>query len=135
MTAEGLPYRADGRRMFEGKTALVIGASRGIGAATAAALVRDGARVVLAARDGASLDAFAADLRGCGGDVLTKPADAGDEDAVAALVAFAVDAFGRLDVAVNNAAMALPQARIEDTELSRLRPADARERARLSLRR
>src|SRR4051794_11860615 len=89
---------------LSGRVALVTGASRGIGAVTAAAFSRAGAAVVLAARDAAALDAQAERLRSQGGDALAVPTDVADEAAVHALIGRTLDAYGRLDAAVNNAA-------------------------------
>jgi NAD(P)-dependent dehydrogenase (short-subunit alcohol dehydrogenase family) len=94
---------ADAERLA-GKVAIVTGASRGIGAATCRALARAGADLLLAARDAAALDALAAELTGTGARALAVPTDVSDPDSVQRLVARAVDAFGRLDIAVNNAA-------------------------------
>jgi len=91
------PFRLDGR------TALVTGASRGIGAAIARALDRAGARVALAARSRAGLAAVAADLTH---DPVVIEADLAGAEAPARLAADALDALGHLDVLVNNAAMA-----------------------------
>jgi NAD(P)-dependent dehydrogenase (short-subunit alcohol dehydrogenase family) len=89
---------------FEGRVALVTGASRGIGAATARAFARAGAAVVLAARSADALDALAREITEAGGRALAVPTDVGDASAVARLVETTVDTFGRLDAAVNNAA-------------------------------
>ncbi|HEX4188631.1 MAG TPA: SDR family NAD(P)-dependent oxidoreductase [Solirubrobacteraceae bacterium] len=86
------------------RVALVTGASRGIGAATARALARKGAAVALAARDADRLDALVAEITEAGGRALSVPVDVGDADAVEGMVARTVDAFGRLDIAFNNAA-------------------------------
>jgi len=91
------PFRLDGR------TALVTGASRGIGAAIARALDAAGARVALAARDRAALDAVAGALAH---DPVVLTTDLADPDAPAALAAAAVEALGAVDVLVNNAAVA-----------------------------
>jgi NAD(P)-dependent dehydrogenase (short-subunit alcohol dehydrogenase family) len=88
---------------FEGKVALVAGASRGIGAVTARAFARAGAAVVLAARDRDKLEAVAEGIRAEGGRALAVPADVGDAAAVGHLVEAALTEFGRLDAAFNNA--------------------------------
>jgi len=78
------------RHWLAGRLALVTGASRGIGAATAAALAAAGARVVLAARDGEALEAVAQAIRDEGSDARAVPADVarpGDVDALFAAVA------------------------------------------------
>ncbi|MEN3362379.1 MAG: hypothetical protein V7637_6361 [Mycobacteriales bacterium] len=90
-------------RPFAGKVALVAGASRGIGAAAAAAFARAGAAVVLGARDRAALDAVVAGIRAEGGRALAVPTDVTDPAAAERLVRQAIDGFGRLDAAFNNA--------------------------------
>jgi NAD(P)-dependent dehydrogenase (short-subunit alcohol dehydrogenase family) len=90
-------------RPFDGKVALVAGASRGIGAATAGAFARAGAAVVLAARDKDALEQVADGIRGGGGRALAVPTDVGEPASVERLVAQAEATFGRLDAAFNNA--------------------------------
>ena len=87
-----------------GRVALVTGASRGIGAATARALARAGAAVALAARTEEALVALADEITAEGGRALPVPTDVGDPASVLRLVEQTVGAFGRLDIAVNNAA-------------------------------
>lgn len=89
-----------------GKVAIVTGASRGIGAATALALVREGAVVTLTSRKQEALDEVADQIRAAVPDarVLAHASHAADPDAAAQVVAATTDAFGRLDVLVNNAA-------------------------------
>jgi NAD(P)-dependent dehydrogenase (short-subunit alcohol dehydrogenase family) len=89
---------------LDGCVALVTGASRGIGAATARAFSRAGASVVLAARNEAALNTLAAEIGDSGGTALVVPTDVTDATAVERLVGATVQRFGRLDVACNNAA-------------------------------
>ncbi|MDL4775936.1 SDR family oxidoreductase [Actinomadura xylanilytica] len=93
------------RTGLEGKTALITGASRGIGKAIALALAAEGANVVLSSRKQDALDAVAAEIRAAhpGVGVLAKAAHVGDADQAAACVDAAVAEFGTLDVLVNNA--------------------------------
>src|SRR6202790_4030903 len=86
-----------------GKVALVIGASRGIGAATAKALARAGAKVMLAARDANALETVVGEIRIEGHNARFVAVDIGDESSVAHLIKCVLDQFGRLDVAFNNA--------------------------------
>ncbi|MFD6390516.1 SDR family oxidoreductase [Nocardia sp. NPDC060259] len=87
-----------------GRTALVTGASRGIGLATAAELMRRGANVLITARKPEPLEAAAIELRALGhkGQVATLAGNAGDADARAEAVARAVTEFGSLDILINN---------------------------------
>ena len=93
---------------FTNKVALVTGASSGMGLATARAIAQAGAAVVLADVNQAALQAATDDLAAAGERVLGVPCDVADEDQVAALVAAAVDTFGRLDMAFNNAGIQVP---------------------------
>ena len=86
------------------RVVLVTGASRGIGRAIAEAYADAGASVVLSSRTQSDLDAVAAGIEADGGTALPVAAHTGDTDAVTALVEAAVDAFGGIDVLVNNAA-------------------------------
>ena len=87
------------------RVVLVIGASRGIGAAIATAFAATDARVVLAARDGGALERVAAGIDTAVGApvTVTRSVDVTDEDAVRGLLDEIDDRFGRLDVAVNSA--------------------------------
>jgi NAD(P)-dependent dehydrogenase (short-subunit alcohol dehydrogenase family) len=88
---------------LENRTALVTGASRGIGAATARALDRAGARVALVARSREDLDKVAA---GLGRNPVVIPADLRKPDAAGEAAAHALEALGSVDILVNNAAAA-----------------------------
>ena len=91
------------RRLLEGKVAIVTGASRSIGAASARAFADAGAAVVLAARTEAAIRAIAQDIESKGGKAIAVPTDVTDPESVARLVEQAVAKFGRVDVAFNNA--------------------------------
>src|SRR5439155_7068615 len=87
-----------------GRVAIVGGAGRGMGRAIAAALLAEGARVAICARDADALERAAADLAGPNGaaQVLAVPADLARPDDVSRLVAHTVERWGRVDVVVNN---------------------------------
>ena len=84
-----------------GKVAIVTGSSRGIGLASAAALLREGCRVTICARGEARLMEAAAELNG-GGAVLPIVADLSTAEGVESVVSRTVEAFGGLDILVNN---------------------------------
>lgn len=89
---------------LNGKVALVTGASRGIGAAIAIELAREGVHVCLVARDLAKLNEVAAEVRGIANvRTAVHVADLREPAGAAAAVKAATDAFGRLDILVNNA--------------------------------
>ncbi|MGI5287284.1 SDR family NAD(P)-dependent oxidoreductase [Nonomuraea polychroma] len=90
---------------MSGRTALVTGAGRGIGAAVSSALCRAGASVVLAARDGQPLEALAAHISAAGGQAVAVPTDLTDPRSVRRLAEQILGAFGRLDAAVNHGAV------------------------------
>ncbi|MCI4363719.1 MAG: SDR family oxidoreductase [Thermoplasmata archaeon] len=90
-------------RSYSGKVALVVGASRGIGAETAMAFGRHGATVVLASRDAEALEKVAEGIRGGGGKALVVPTDLADPSAIAALGARIRAELPGLHAAFNNA--------------------------------
>jgi len=87
----------------ENRVAIVTGAARGIGAAYAKGLAREGAKVIIA--DISPGRAVADDIAAAGGTAIAVETDVSDADACGALVDRAVEAFGRLDILVNNAAV------------------------------
>jgi len=105
------------------KLALVTGASRGIGAATAEALAREGAHVILTARAAEGLEAVEDRIHAAGGSATIAPADLTEGDSVARLAAAIGGRWNGLDVLVLNAAMLgtlTPVAQIDGRELNRL---------------
>jgi NAD(P)-dependent dehydrogenase (short-subunit alcohol dehydrogenase family) len=88
---------------FEGKVALVTGGTSGIGKTTAIAFARAGAKVVLSGRREKEGTQVVAEIRKLGGDAAFVRADVAKDADVKAMVRFAVDKFGRLDIAFNNA--------------------------------
>jgi NAD(P)-dependent dehydrogenase (short-subunit alcohol dehydrogenase family) len=89
-----------------GKTAIVTGASYGLGATFAEALATAGANVVLAARSRDKLEDVARRIADAGGKALAVPCDVADSAQVASLLDQACQAFGRVDIMVNNAGIA-----------------------------
>ncbi|MGH9841521.1 MAG: SDR family oxidoreductase [Blastocatellia bacterium] len=87
-------------KRLDGKIALITGASRGIGKGIAEAFAREGASLVLAARDENRLNQLAGSL---GTPVIAVPADVTDEPQVQGIFRHAMERFGRLDILVNNA--------------------------------
>jgi 7-alpha-hydroxysteroid dehydrogenase len=97
------------RFRLDDKVVVVTGGGRGIGAAIARAYADVGANLVLAARTESQLDEVAADVRASGGEAVTVVADVSDLDTLEGLVDAAVEAFGGIDVVVNNAGGSMPQ--------------------------
>ena len=91
------------RFRLDGKIAIVTGAGRGIGAATARAMGEAGANVVLASRTAEQLEAVAADVRAFGGQALVIPTDVNENANIEALAHATIEEFGRIDIVVNNA--------------------------------
>jgi NADP-dependent 3-hydroxy acid dehydrogenase YdfG len=103
---------------LSGKTALVTGASSGIGAATALALAAEGARVAIAARRLQRLTDLAGRIRDAGGEALPIEADLTDEAQASGMVRHALQAFGRLDMllAIAGVGVAAPFANTTSAE-------------------
>jgi len=95
------------------RVALVTGASRGIGAATAEILARRGAQVALSARTVSDLEQIASRIRGAGGQALVVPCDVLDHAQVEAAIDAVVTHWGRLDILVNNAGLGTPTMPVE----------------------
>ncbi len=90
---------------LKNRTALVTGASQGIGRATALALAQSGARVAAAARSGEKLASVVAEIEAAGGEAVAVPMDVADGEQVRTGVRTAIEKLGKLDILVNNAAI------------------------------
>lgn len=102
---------------LKGKVAIVTGGSRGVGRAIAASLAREGARVMIAARDPKRLEAARAELaRETGGEVRAHAADLEKDGDARALVEATMQAYGRLDILVNAAGTVNPAEFLSLTE-------------------
>jgi 7-alpha-hydroxysteroid dehydrogenase len=104
------------RFRLDGQVAIITGAGRGIGAATARLLADAGADVVVTARTAEQLEAVADEVRALGRRAVAVPGDVNDLDFLTSLPGRAVDELGRVDVVVNNAGGAPP------VELTKLTP-------------
>ena len=102
---------------LEGRNAFVTGASRGIGRAIALAFADAGANVALVSRSEDALEETAREVESRGRKAVTLVADVGDADAVAAAVERAGEAFGGLDVVVNNAGAAPFRSDVAETRI------------------
>lgn len=104
----------DTAKPLAGKTVLVTGSGRNLGRGMALGFARAGANVVLNGhRDWAALEGVAAEVRAVGGQALPILADVSQPDQVKAMVAQALDHFGRVDISVSNVGLRLRQAFLE----------------------
>ncbi len=99
------------------KVAIVTGGGRGIGRATALALAREGAAVVLAARSAAEIESVAREMRELEARAVPVVTDVACEDDIGRLVQRSLEAFGRIDILVNNAGIGLPLRDVVDLGL------------------
>jgi 3-oxoacyl-[acyl-carrier protein] reductase len=104
-------------RHLEGKVAIVTGGSRGIGRAIAERFAAEGAKVVVnhVSSSGAA-DAVVAAIRGAGGEAISVRADVSKAPDVAALVAAAINRYGRIDILVNNAGVMFTKPVLDTSE-------------------
>lgn len=101
-----------------GRAALITGASQGLGREIAAAYVREGADVVICARDAAMLEQARAELATSGQRVIARTCDVSRPDEVTALVAAAIAELPNLDILVNSAGVYGPKGLVEDNDWS-----------------
>jgi NAD(P)-dependent dehydrogenase (short-subunit alcohol dehydrogenase family) len=110
-------------KQFSGKLALVTGASRGIGAATAEALAAEGAHVILVARTASALEEVEQRIHEAGGTATIAPLDLTDGESIGKIASAVAERWQKLDVLVLNAAMLgslTPVQDIDPKEYSRL---------------
>ena len=99
-----------------GKSAVVTGASRGIGAATAKILAEAGASVVLAARTSNQIEALATEINASGGKAVEVACDVSDFEAFGTAISAALDLTGTLDILVNNAGVIDPIGHLSESD-------------------
>lgn len=105
-----------GESWLNGKTAVVTGASRGIGEATARYFASLGANVVLAARSEADINRIVEDINGKGASAVSVVCDVSRYADVEKMMGIAVEQYGQIDVLVNNAGLIEPIARIAESD-------------------
>ena len=93
-----------GKYDLSGKVAIITGGGRGIGRAVALKLANCGAKVVLAARTAEQLAGVVEEIKAGGGEAVAQPTDLMLSEQISALVEAAMNAFGRIDILINNAA-------------------------------
>lgn len=103
--------------MLQDKIAIITGASSGIGRATALRFAREGAALVVNARNEDALSRLAGEIAGTGAKVVAVAGDVSDEETHRRMVDAAVEDFGRLDIAINNAGTVGPYKPLADVSL------------------
>ncbi len=99
---------------FTGKVVLITGGSRGLGRAMSHGFARAGARVIVASRKIEACEAVVADIRNAGGEAVALAAHTGDTDSLDVLVQASYDAYGRVDVLINNAGINVAMGALTD---------------------
>jgi NAD(P)-dependent dehydrogenase (short-subunit alcohol dehydrogenase family) len=105
-------------RMLDDKVVIVTGGGGGIGSAAALVFARHGAKVVVSDLDGATAERAAQAVKDAGGEAASLAVDVTKEADVERMVAFAVERFGKLDGAFNNAGLSMPLKPTAEVELS-----------------
>src|SRR5215471_14434032 len=90
-------------KKLAGRTAVVTGASRGLGKAMAIALAAEGARIALVSRDIDQLELVAAEIAGAGGEAASFPGNVTSEDQVRSVEKAVMNRFGKVHILINNA--------------------------------
>lgn len=110
-------------KRLEGKVAIITGAASGIGEAEARAFAREGAKITMVtSRRKDDMERIADDIRTAGGEVVTVLADIGEEKSWELIVNETIQAYGKINILVNNAAIR-PFGTIEDTDADEFRKA------------
>jgi NAD(P)-dependent dehydrogenase (short-subunit alcohol dehydrogenase family) len=104
-------------RRYDGKVAVISGASGGIGAATARRLASEGAKVVLADIAVAGADRTAETIRAAGGECFAHYLDLAEEESIKALIDTTIERYGRIDVLFNNAADTRGETMVKDAAI------------------
>jgi NAD(P)-dependent dehydrogenase (short-subunit alcohol dehydrogenase family) len=105
------------KKKLQGQVAIISGAGRGIGAATAELLAQAGAAVVLTARSADQVESVAARLRQAGGRAIAVEADVSDPEQVEEVVEAGLTQFDRIDILVNNAGVIWPLDAVLDADM------------------
>lgn len=108
-------------KRYQGKSVLITGAGSGIGKAAALAFASEGARLLICDLKRETLELTARELRDKGSEVVAIEADVADEETAPTLVSAAQSAFGRLDIAINNAGVAHAMAKLPRIEIETMR--------------
>ncbi len=103
-------------QLLKDRTALITGASQGIGRAIAMTFAREGANIVVTARSEGRLRALAAEAEALGVGALAAPADIGVESEINGVAEAAISRFGAIDILVNNAAIIQPRISVIDLD-------------------
>jgi NAD(P)-dependent dehydrogenase (short-subunit alcohol dehydrogenase family) len=103
---------------LQNKVAIITGGGKGIGRTISSAFASEGASVVMAARTRSRLEETAEEIRAQGGNAQAIQTDITDESQIERMVGEAIEAYGRIDILVNNSGIAGPTARVVDLDLA-----------------